>query len=139
MNLDDIDAVMEVETICFSIPWSRKSFEDEIGNNENAHYVIARIEERIVGYGGMWKVLNEGHITNIAVHPELRRQRIGSFILDALLRFADGNRIDSLTLEVRESNIAARMLYEKYGFYVEGRRKAYYVDNMEDAIIMWKK
>ncbi len=138
MNFDDIDKVLEMEMLCFSIPWSRQCFEDEIKNNDKAFYVIARLDGIVVGYAGIWNVLNEGHITNIAVHPHLRRQKIGSSLVEALLKFAVEKEIDALTLEVRESNKAAIMLYEKFGFSVEGKRKAYYADNMEDAIIMWK-
>ncbi|MGE4282144.1 MAG: ribosomal protein S18-alanine N-acetyltransferase [Clostridia bacterium] len=136
MNQQDIDSVMEIEHLSFSIPWTRYSFEQEITNNKHALYVIAKYDEMIVGYGGMWKVFEEGHITNIAVHPEFRRMQVASSILEALVVVARAKEIESLMLEVRESNTAAQRLYEKYGFQVVGKRKGYYADNHEDALLM---
>ena len=87
----------------------------------------------------MWKVLNEGHITNVAVHPEFRHQGIGDQLVSELLSLCEKENIDLVTLEVRKSNQNAIKLYEKHGFVAEGIRKAYYQDNKEDAIIMWKR
>jgi ribosomal-protein-alanine N-acetyltransferase len=87
----------------------------------------------------MWQVCDEGHITNIAVHPEFRRSGVGSALMEALLAEAENRGIAALTLEVRESNHCARSLYRKYGFEDGGMRKAYYADNNEDAVIMWKR
>jgi len=135
MTPDDLDDIMEIEQKCFSIPWTRASFEQEF-NNKMAVYFVARLNGKAIGYGGMWKVLDEGHITNIAVHPDFRRLKVGSAIMNTLVEFAGNHGINRITLEVRVSNIAAQNLYRKFGFKAEGRRKAYYADNNEDALIM---
>ncbi|WHH57538.1 ribosomal protein S18-alanine N-acetyltransferase [Petroclostridium sp. X23] len=136
MDGQDIDSVMEIEHLSFSIPWTKHSFEQEIAGNKHAIYVVAKCDEKVVGYGGMWKVIDEGHITNIAVHPEYRRMKVASTILEALILIAKNEKIESLTLEVRDSNIPAQILYTGYGFKVVGRRKGYYADNNEDALLM---
>jgi len=139
MELSDIEDILVVEKLSFSIPWSRDSFEKEIVDNNLATYLVAKVNEKAVGYIGMWKVLNEGHITNVAVHPEFRHQGIGDQLVSELLSLCEKENIDLVTLEVRKSNQNAIKLYEKHGFVAEGIRKAYYQDNKEDAIIMWKR
>ena len=139
MELSDIEDILVVEKLSFSIPWSRDSFEKEIVDNNLAIYLVAKVNEKAVGYIGMWKVLNEGHITNVAVHPEFRHQGIGDQLVSELLSLCEKEKIDLVTLEVRKSNQNAIKLYEKHGFVAEGIRKAYYQDNKEDAIIMWKR
>ena len=139
MELSDIEDILVVEKLSFSIPWSRDSFEKEIVDNNLAIYLVAKVNEKAVGYIGMWKVLNEGHITNVAVHPEFRHQGIGDQLVSELLSLCEKEDIDLVTLEVRKSNQNAIKLYEKHGFVAEGIRKAYYQDNKEDAIIMWKR
>ena len=139
MELSDIEDILVVEKLSFSIPWSRDSFEKEIVDNNLAIYLVAKVNEKAVGYIGMWKVLNEGHITNVAVHPEFRHQGIGDQLVSELLSLCEKENIDFVTLEVRKSNQNAIKLYEKHGFVAEGIRKAYYQDNKEDAIIMWKR
>ena len=139
MELSDIEDILVVEKLSFSIPWSRDSFEKEIVDNNLATYLVAKVNEKAVGYIGMWKVLNEGHITNVAVHPEFRHQGIGDQLVSELLSLCEKENIDFVTLEVRKSNQKAIRLYEKHGFVAEGIRKAYYQDNKEDAIIMWKR
>lgn len=136
---EHIDDIMIVENLSFRIPWSRQSITDEFLHNDNAVYYCAVADGKAVGYAGMWLVLDEGHITNIAVHPEFRRCGIGSALMDALLAEAEKPGLAALTLEVRESNDSARSLYRKFGFEDGGMRKAYYADNNEDAIIMWKR
>ena len=106
--------------------------------NKAALYFCAVTGGKAVGYAGMWKVFDEGHITNIAVHPEFRNAGVGSALIEALISAAKENGITSLTLEVRKSNLPALALYRKYGFRECGIRKSYYTDNNEDAIIMWK-
>lgn len=138
MTGEHLDGVMIVENLSFKIPWSRNSFMEELTTNHMAMYFVAISADRVVGYGGLWKVFDEGHITNIAVHPEFRRCGVGSRIMDKLLEMCDDSGIRSLTLEVRKSNLAAQRLYEKYGFKAEGVRKGYYSDTGEDALIMWK-
>jgi ribosomal-protein-alanine N-acetyltransferase len=133
----DIDAVWDIEKMCFSVPWSRQSFVLEVEKNRCARYVVAEHSGAVVGYGGMWLIVDEAHITNIAVHPLFRRKGIGEAILKALVTEAHRMGIDRMTLEVRASNIAAQSLYKKLGFVEVGVRKGYYSDNNEDAIIMW--
>lgn len=138
MTADHVDGVMVVENLCFKIPWSKNAFLEELTTNDMAIYFVAVSGEQVLGYGGMWKIFDEGHITNIAVHPEFRLCGAASRIMDKILQICEYNGIKSLTLEVRKSNNAARRLYEKYGFKTEGVRKGYYSDNGEDALIMWR-
>lgn len=137
LKLENIDSVETIERLSFSIPWSRESMVQEIENNKFARYVAAIKFGTIIGYGGMWVVLDEAHITNIAVHPEYRGIGAASAIMEGLIELCRLENIAAITLEVRKSNIIAQSLYKKYGFVEEGLRKAYYVDNKEDAIIMW--
>ncbi len=138
MTEEHLDGVMAIETLSFKIPWSRSAFIDELTTNQMAVYVVAVSGREIIGYGGLWRILDEGHITNIAVHPEFRRCGAGSRIMDMLLEICKREGIKSLTLEVRKSNIPAQRLYENYGFKAEGIRKKYYSDTGEDALIMWR-
>ena len=133
----DIDAVWNIEKMYFTLPWSRLSLALEVERNKCARYFVAEYSGTIVGYGGMWLVIDEAHITNIAVHPVIRRRGIGEALLRALMAEACRLGIRRMTLEVRESNKAAQNLYKKLGFVAEGKRKGYYTDNNEDAIIMW--
>ena len=134
-----IDDIMIIENLSFKIPWSRQSVIDEITRNKFAIYKCARTEMKIVGYAGLWHICDEGHITNIAVHPEFRGIGIGSALMESLMEYAKNEGITGLTLEVRRSNNSAQALYRKFGFEDGGMRKAYYADNNEDAIIMWKR
>ncbi len=136
---EHIEDIFEVEKLSFKIPWSKQSITDEFVNNQTAIYYCAVTGEKAVGYAGMWQVLDEGHITNIAVHPEFRQSGLGSMLMEALLEEAQKRGIIALTLEVRKSNYSAQGLYRKYGFSDGGTRKRYYADNNEDAIIMWKR
>ncbi|MDI3309914.1 MAG: ribosomal protein S18-alanine N-acetyltransferase [Thermoanaerobacterium sp.] len=138
MIKSDIDKVMEIEYLSFSVPWSFESFVMEVTQNKCAHYIVAEVDGKIAGYGGFWVVVDEGHITNIAVHPYFRGQGVGSAIVEGLIELAKNNGITSMTLEVRESNLVAQSLYKKYGFKPVGKRRGYYQDNNEDAVIMWK-
>lgn len=137
MNKSHIDGIIEIENQCFTIPWSRSSVEKELSNNF-AIYVVAIDNDTVVGYGGMWHIVNEGHITNIAVHKDYRRQGIGNIIINKLTEIAEEKEMIGITLEVRKSNTAALELYKKNGFKLEGIRPEYYEDNKEDAYIMWK-
>lgn len=137
LSQEHLDGVMVVENLSFKIPWSRDSFLEEL-NNDMAIYFVAVSDGQVLGYGGMWKIFDEGHITNIAVHPEFRLCGVASKIMDKILDISKFNGIANLTLEVRKSNIAAQKLYQKYGFKAEGTRKGYYSDTGEDALIMWR-
>jgi [ribosomal protein S18]-alanine N-acetyltransferase len=139
MGENHIDSVIAISTLSFPTTWSRTSFKEELFGNQFARYVVAEIEDHVVGFGGVWLIIDEGHITNIAVHPEFRGVGVGETILKALIDLCRLEFIPSMTLEVRKSNTAARKLYEKFGFMDEGVRKRYYQDNDEDAIIMWKR
>ena len=134
----DIKPMAEMDILCFSTPWSEKSFEQEIKRNHLAFYIVAETSCNIVGYAGLWFIADEGHITNVAVHPEFRRKRIGETLVSVLISHTEKHGILSHTLEVRASNDTAISLYKKFGFEPAGIRKNYYEDNGEDAIIMWR-
>ena len=138
LKLEHIDRILVIDSLCFPTPWSRESLEKEIENSELTKYVIAKKSGIVIGYAGMWIILDEGHITNIAVHPEYRGIGVGSLLLEALIEICKIEFIKSMTLEVRESNARAQNLYKKYGFLQNGIRKGYYRDNKENALIMWK-
>jgi ribosomal-protein-alanine N-acetyltransferase len=136
MGLDDLAAVQAIERASFTAPWPPHAYRSELESNRLAHYLVARAGETVVGYGGMWLMVDEAHITTFAIHPTWRRQRIGERLLLAFLDLAIDQRAHEATLEVRLSNLAARKLYEKYGFRPVGLRPRYYSDDHEDALIM---
>jgi ribosomal-protein-alanine N-acetyltransferase len=136
MNGDHLDEVAELERICFSVPWSRNMLAEELDNLLSAFLVALDDNDRVVGYAGLQVVLDEGYITNVAVRPEYRRQGIAGELLAVFHRFAEGNKMAFLTLEVRDSNASARALYTKHGFKEVGVRKNYYDHPKENAIIM---
>ncbi|MBK1811400.1 ribosomal protein S18-alanine N-acetyltransferase [Clostridium sp. YIM B02505] len=138
MDIDDIDSVLEISKLSFPHPWSRRSFEQELENNF-ATYLVAKLDDQVIGYGGMWIIIDEGHITNIAVHPDYRSLGVGDKILNKMIATCNEKKVVAMTLEVRVSNIPAQKLYSKYAFVEEGIRKKYYEDNGEDALIMWKR
>jgi ribosomal-protein-alanine N-acetyltransferase len=139
MCVADLEAVIAIEKLSFAIPWSRNSFLNELLENERAVYLVAKDEfDRLVGYIGMWIVFDEGHITNLAVHPNFRRRGAGGLLLKGLIEYGQSEAVKYLTLEVRSSNEAAQSLYYKLGFVHMGVRRKYYLDNNEDALIMWK-
>lgn len=139
MTIEDVEEVFEVEKKSFPVPWSIQSFLQEIQNNKFARYVVAEVDGKIIGYGGMWNVAGEGHITNIAIHPDFRGRGYGNDIVHSLIQMAKKEDVLKMTLEVRESNVVAQKLYRKYGFVACGVRYKYYQDNNEDAIIMWRE
>jgi ribosomal-protein-alanine N-acetyltransferase len=136
MGLDDLPTVQAIEEVSFTTPWPPHAYRSEIETNRLAQYIVARVGGRVVAYAGMWMMVDEAHITTFAVHPRWRRQRIGERLLLTLLDLARGRRAREATLEVRLSNLAARRLYEKYGFRPVGLRPRYYSDDNEDALIM---
>ncbi|NLX61945.1 MAG: ribosomal protein S18-alanine N-acetyltransferase [Tissierellia bacterium] len=138
MQERDLDRVMEIENKAFSPPWTREAFLLELTKNLLAKYIVAEVDGQVVGYGGIWLIIDEGHITNIAVDEKYRNKGIGSKIMEGLIQLCIDRNIVSMTLEVRKSNEAAKALYKKFGFKEYGIRKGYYQDNNEDAIIMWK-
>ena len=138
MELAHLDDVHAIEERSFSVPWSRKDLLKEITENKHALYKVALLDGKVLGYAGMWHIVNEGHINNIAVDEPFRRMGVGSRLLEALIAEARTREMAGLTLEVRVGNGAAQRLYHKYGFKPEGLRKNYYTDTREDAVIMWK-
>lgn len=135
---DDLDRVTEISNLSLKESWSIDSFLNEL-SNPLAKYIIAKENGKPIGFAGVWTIVDEGHITNIAVHPDYRGRGIGSMLLEELIEKCYSLGCNSLTLEVRASNIAAQNLYKKYLFIEEGIRKNYYKDNKEDAIIMWRR
>ena len=134
----DVDDIEALELVCFSTPWSRDSLLYELTENPMATYVVAELEGKVVGYVGVWSIVDEGHITNVAVSPSYRKRNIGSLLISHMLKATMQAGLVRHTLEVRASNEAALALYRKYGFEAAGIRKGYYEDNGEDAIIMWR-
>lgn len=137
-TVDDVDDIYEIEKLCFPDPWSRDSLIYEMTENPRAFYIVAELDERVVGYAGLWWIGDEGHITNVAVRPGYRHRHIGNGIIQVMIDFTTQEGIMHHTLEVRRSNLPAISLYEKFGFVVEGVRKEYYANNKEDALIMWR-
>lgn len=139
MKLEDLNEVLEIEVLAFSTPWSRNSFLYELLENERAFYLTAKNEYgRIMGYVGMWIVFDEGHITNLATHPQFRRRGVARKLMDELITASKERGVRYLTLEVRRTNSEAQELYQNLGFVHMGVRRKYYLDNNEDALIMWK-
>lgn len=137
-TVDDVDDIYEIEKLCFPDPWSRDSLIYEMTENPRAFYIVAKLDEKVVGYAGLWWIGDEGHITNVAVRPGYRHRHIGNGIIQVMIDFTTQEGIMHHTLEVRRSNLPAISLYEKFGFVVEGVRKEYYANNKEDALIMWR-
>jgi ribosomal-protein-alanine N-acetyltransferase len=155
MEVEHIPQVMEVDRFSFPLPWSASSYRHELLENKHAHFFVAvdgerrrrgwrewfgqSLEPRVIGFVGYWYILDEAHISTIAVRPEYRGHGIGEALLVAALEHARKLGAVEASLEVRVSNVAAQNLYQKYGFVEVGRRKNYYRDNGEDAILMTAK
>jgi [ribosomal protein S18]-alanine N-acetyltransferase len=136
MQVDDLPAVHAIEAGSFDAPWPPEAYRNDLETNRLAQYLVARIGDEVAAFGGMWLMVDEGHIITFAVHPAWRRQNVGGCLLLALLDLAIDRGAHEATLEVRLSNLPARRLYEKYGFRPVGLRPRYYTDNGEDALIM---
>ena len=136
MTLDDIEAVHDIEAATFRTPWSKESFYKEVTDNPCARYVVLREDGVTIAYAGVWFVLDEGHITNIAVREDRRGMGYGEQVTRAMIQLAADSGMNWMTLEVRRSNKAAQELYHKLGFIDVGYRKRYY-ENTEDALIMF--
>ncbi len=136
MTMKDLDAVHQIEADSFSSPWSRGAFEDELTENKCARYLVAEAGGEIVAYAGCWMVLDECHITNIAVRRDKRGTGYGRLITQALIQYAANLGASYVTLEVRRTNHTAQSLYRSLNFVQVGCRKRYYEDNGEDAILM---
>jgi ribosomal-protein-alanine N-acetyltransferase len=157
MSLDDVPQVMEIERESFPLPWPERAYRYELTQNQNSHYVVLRFAREpdradgwnplkwlwqrdprptILGYGGFWMIAGEAHISTLAVTTSWRKRGLGELLLWSMLKRATAMRVFEATLEVRVSNHAAQSLYLKYGFEKVGRRRRYYQDNGEDALIM---
>ena len=162
MRLSDVPTVSAVERIVFTLPWSSAAFTYDLSHNPNADYLVLRylpwsgspsdtnplsrsvrrllkpprLDPSLLGYGGLWMVVEEGHICTLGLRPEWRGRGLGELLLLGLIERAGERGAEVITLEVRVSNLTAQNLYHKYGFRVIGRRKGYYSDNHEDALIM---
>jgi len=139
MTESDLQMILEVEQKSFTTPWSYEAFYNELYNNQFAHYLVVEADGKVIGYCGLWVILDEAHITNIAILPEYRGKRLGEALLKMVMQYAVEHGAETLTLEVRVSNIVAQNLYRKLGFQDGGIRKSYYTDNYEDALVMWVK
>ena len=138
MTYEDVEEVWSIEEESFNVPWTKADFQREMAENKLAVYFVACVDGKIAGYAGMWHIVNEGHITNVAVSEKYRGQGLGILLMEALFEECVKREMIGITLEVRVSNIAARNLYEALGFQEEGIRKNYYEHDHEDALIMWK-
>lgn len=139
LKIDDLDSIIKIENLCFAEePWTLEAFKEEIVN-PIAFYIVALLDGQPAAYGGMWIIVDEAHITNIAVHTKYQNMGIGSQLFDKMESTACNMGADAMTLEVRKSNLTAQNLYKRKKFTVSGVRKAYYANNKEDALIMWKR
>jgi ribosomal-protein-alanine N-acetyltransferase len=155
MTLADVDQVLEIEQASFSAPWSVRAFRYEVADNEHSTMLVIRPARGashrwvqwlhrhklinpgpVLGYAGFWLLVDDVHISTIAVHPQWRGRGLGELLLVSLLEKGGALEARRATLEVRVSNLAALGLYRKYGFEIASRRKGYYADNNEDAYIM---
>ncbi len=136
MTLADVPAVHAIESATFAMPWPEGSFRKEMTENKTARYLVAERAGEVIAYAGAWLILDEGHITNIAVKQSERGQGVGRAVTEALMQYAANLGVAYMTLEVRKSNLAARCLYESLGFVELAVRKRYYEDNGEDALLM---
>ena len=136
MMVDDVSAVVDLDQKSFSLPWPERSFRFELTDNPASRCWVAELDGKVVGMIVVWLIVDEAHVATLATHPDHRRQGIGRRLLAHALRhlIADGAR--SSFLEVRESNLAAQEMYRKFGYEAAGRRRRYYRDNDEDAILM---
>lgn len=136
MTVDDIPDVHDIERASFPVPWPAYAFRQELETNRLAHYLVTRAGDETVAYAGIWLMVDEAHITTFAVLPTWRRRGIGARLMVAVMRLAVELGASVATLEVRLSNVAARTLYQRFGFRPVGVRPRYYSDNAEDALIM---
>jgi ribosomal-protein-alanine N-acetyltransferase len=147
MAAGDIRTVMRIESLSFTTTWPPSAFASELNDNKLAHYYVGRVAHpgaagarqggETVAYGGIWVILEDSHITTIAVHPDWRGMKYGEEVLVHLLHQAIDRGASWITLEARESNVVAQNLYRKYGFTIVSTRRAYYSDNGENAVVMW--
>ncbi|MBU8881296.1 ribosomal protein S18-alanine N-acetyltransferase [Bacillus sp. FJAT-29790] len=137
LNEKDVDAIHEIEHESFTAPWSREAFQNELTKNQFAVYVGLEEDGIVIGYCGVWIVIDEAHITNVALLPQYRGKKLGEALMREVMEVSSRKGAKSMTLEVRLSNVVAQSLYRKLGFQNGAIRKNYYTDNQEDALVMW--
>jgi ribosomal-protein-alanine N-acetyltransferase len=137
---DQIDAILAIEAVSFTNPWTREMYRAELDNRGVSYCYVAKDDEgAVVGYCSFWRVLDELHINNLGVLPSRRRSGVATALLTFVLRRGVALGATRATLEVRRSNEAARLLYERFGFTVSGVRHAYYTKPVEDALVLWRE
>lgn len=136
MTRRDVPRVHEVEVACFRSPWSKNALFGEL-RNEVANYLVMEVDGVICGYGGMWVLFEEAHITNVAIMKDYRQQGRGRRLMIAMMELAVQLGAEKMTLEVREGNMVAQHLYKTLDFEQNGRRPRYYSDTGEDALLLW--
>lgn len=137
LNEEYVEKLVKLENECFSDPWTANMFIGDL-KNENTCYFGAFDDDKLIGYAGMWMSVDDGQICNVAVHPDYRRKGIGTSLVISLIQVCKRKKLSSITLEVRESNEKAILLYKKLGFERVGLRKNYYKNPTENAILMTK-
>ena len=137
MEAFDIEQVVEVENASFNDPWPKDVFYQEVVQNKHAHYFVAQLDKQVIGYAGLWAVIDDAQVTNIAILPRFRGYKIGEKLFEYTCQQAMQIGVKRLSLEVRASNVIAQRMYRKFGLVPGGIRKRYYTDNQEDAIVMW--
>ena len=137
MTQADVREVLRIENLSFPSAWPQNAFNGELNDNKLAHYFVGRVRSELIAYGGVWVILEDSHVTTIAVHPDWRRRGYGEELFARMLRETIEREAAWMTLEVRESNLAAQRLYNKYGFSAVSKRANYYSDNHETALVMW--
>jgi ribosomal-protein-alanine N-acetyltransferase len=144
MGEADVATVQQIERQIFSTPWPKNAYFRELSSRTSAHYIVLRRgaaeagdQDELVGYAGMWKMYDEAHVTTIGVRHDLQHHGYGRILFAGLVQAAYDMGAKWVTLEVRTSNENAMRMYESFGFKVIGRRRGYYTDNGEDAIVMW--
>jgi len=139
-SAEQIDDVLAIEEASFTSPWTREMYLAELKNRGVSFCFLARVDDgRAVGFCSVWRVVDELHINNLAVLPAFRRGGIGSELLEYVLQHGAALGARRATLEVRQSNEAARLLYEHFGFAVAGVRQSYYTKPVEDALVLWRE
>lgn len=136
-HFGDVDGIHAIELETFPTPWSRSAFVAELTDNDLAYYLVAEVAGKTIGFAGMWLIVDEAHITNVALSSAFRGQGIGELLMQSLISQARERGARCMTLEVRPTNTVAQQLYTKLGFATTGLRRQYYSDNKEDALIMW--
>jgi ribosomal-protein-alanine N-acetyltransferase len=137
MKVEDIPDILIIEREAFTMPWTEEAFRNELTHNHFAKYMVMELAGHIIGYAGMWAIVDEAHVTNIALLEAYRGRKWGDRLLEELMKTASYVGMKAITLEVRVSNEVAQNLYRKKGFRSAGTRKGYYSDNREDALVMW--